>query len=276
MIALACGAVARGLRRGWALGWSPGVRTGRSRPSATGTAERGLAARRRGGRGRSEVATSRSHPCRRPASDLPGPSTRSRGCCPATRSSSARQPGGSDRRQLATRPSSAPSGTSGSRSGRDGWLGVPVAELPNGVLGWIATTASASRSSRPATRSRPTSPRSVLTLRYGKRVLERFGSGVGGAGTPTPPGAYAVTDGLPGEENRPLLRLLHPRADRPPAEPAARLDRRRPHRDPRHPGRSGSGSSSGCLRASDTDDGLAFCPGPARGAGLHPALTHAA
>ena len=49
-----------------------------------------------------------------------------------------------------------------------------------------------------------------------------------------PPGRFAVTDKLRGGELRALLRLLHPRPERPPAEASGRLAGRQPHRDPRH------------------------------------------
>ena len=72
---------------------------------------------------------------------------------------------------------------------------------------------------------------------------------------PRRPGRYAVTDKIAGGALRRLLRLLHPRAHRPPGEPAAWLDRRRPPGDPRHrhPATIGTAASAGCLRAADAD-----------------------
>lgn len=136
---------------------------------------------------------------------------------------------------------------------KPGWLGVPAAALPNGELGWIEDD--------PAVLQRFQTPYAVrvdlssrrMVLRYGKRVLEDFEVGVGGAGTPTPPGAYSVTDGLVGKAvgryyGCCVLALTGHQPSLPPDWIGG--DRIAIHGTPDG---SGAGSSSGCLRASDRE-----------------------
>ena len=72
-----------------------------------------------------------------------------------------------------------------------------------------------------------------LQLVNGDRVLRTATVGIGRPGSATPTGRFAVTDKLNGGNYGRLLRLLHHRPLRPPAEPSARLARRRPPRHPR-------------------------------------------
>jgi hypothetical protein len=133
------------------------------------------------------------------------------------------------------------------------WLGVPIAELPNGRLGWI-------RDDRDEVELFET-PYSVvadisdrtLKLRYGRRVLENFPVTVGAPGSPTPPGRYGVTDGLAGEGVGPyygccILALTGHQ----PNLPSDWLggDRIAIHGTP---GAVGIAASAGCLRARDMD-----------------------
>ena len=92
-----------------------------------------------------------------------------------------------------------------------------------------------------------------LELRYGDRVLERFGVTVGAPGSPTPPGSYAITDGLAGAEVGTyygccVLALTGHQPNLPPDWLGG--DRIAIHGTPGSVGDAGSG---GCLRASDMD-----------------------
>jgi lipoprotein-anchoring transpeptidase ErfK/SrfK len=78
---------------------------------------------------------------------------------------------------------------------RGGWLGVVSAALPNGRIGWLP----ASTSLRPyATDYRIDASlrRRQVVVRRGREVVARFPVAVGGPGTPTPTGSFAVTDTL--------------------------------------------------------------------------------
>jgi hypothetical protein len=136
---------------------------------------------------------------------------------------------------------------------RGDWLGVPAAELPNGVLGWIRDDRS--RLELFETRYSVVADVSLraLVLRHGNRVLERVPVTVGAPGSPTPPGAYAITDGLAGAGVGPyygccILALTGHQ----PNLPSDWLggDRIAIHGTP---GALGLAASAGCLRASDVD-----------------------
>ena len=80
------------------------------------------------------------------------------------------------------------------------WLGVPLADLPNGELGWI-------RYDREALLVYDTQysiagdlSERLVEIRYGNRILRRIPVTVGRPGSETPPGRYAVTDALAGGE----------------------------------------------------------------------------
>jgi hypothetical protein len=136
---------------------------------------------------------------------------------------------------------------------RKGWLGVAVAELPNGRLAWIRDDPFAlERLQTPYFVEADISDR-MLELHYGKRILDRFPVTVGAPGSPTPPGAYAVTDGLAGEEIGDyygccILALTGHQPNLP--EDWLGGDRIAIHGTP---GATGLAASSGCLRATDTD-----------------------
>lgn len=76
------------------------------------------------------------------------------------------------------------------------WLGVDTPALPNGRLGWIRFDPS--RLSLAWTRYSLGVDLSVrtLTVRYGKRAVNRFTVTVGGPGSETPAGRFSVTDAL--------------------------------------------------------------------------------
>jgi lipoprotein-anchoring transpeptidase ErfK/SrfK len=77
---------------------------------------------------------------------------------------------------------------------RPGWLGVIAPELPNGRIGWIAERR-ADLVSEPVRIRIDLAERRLTVLRRGRAVM-RIRVGVGAAGTPTPTGRFAVTDGL--------------------------------------------------------------------------------
>jgi hypothetical protein len=78
---------------------------------------------------------------------------------------------------------------------RGDWLGVPAPELPNGSLAWIRRTRALDVSSTGYSILADISQRRVR-LRSGNRTVHSFPVAVGAPGSPTPPGRYAVTDGL--------------------------------------------------------------------------------
>ena len=135
----------------------------------------------------------------------------------------------------------------------DGWLGVPTAERPNDRLGWI-------RDDRRKLELRQTNywvladiSERRLELRYGKRRLESFTVTVGAPGSATPPGAYAITDGLAGKGVGPyygccILALNGHQPNLPPDWLGG--DRIAIHGTP---GEIGAAASAGCLRADDLD-----------------------
>ena len=133
------------------------------------------------------------------------------------------------------------------------WLGVPVAELPNGELGWIHLDIT--RLELFETRYSVVADVSErrLELRYGRKVLEDVPVTVGAPGSPTPTGAYAVTDGLAGEGLGPyygccVLALSGHQPNLPPDWLGG--DRIAIHGTP---GALGLAASLGCLRASNLD-----------------------
>lgn len=76
---------------------------------------------------------------------------------------------------------------------RDGWLGVLSAALPNGRIGWIATSSALAPHRSRWSISASLRRREVVVRRAG-RVVQRFPVAIGGPATPTPTGRFAVTD----------------------------------------------------------------------------------
>jgi hypothetical protein len=134
-----------------------------------------------------------------------------------------------------------------------GWLGVPAAELPNGRLGWIrADDRELEMQETRYSVLADVSDRS-LEIRYGKEILDTFPVTVGAPGSPTPPGAYSITDGLAGQlVGRYYGCCILALTGHQPNLPADWLggDRIAIHGTP---GEIGVAASAGCLRASDVD-----------------------
>lgn len=133
------------------------------------------------------------------------------------------------------------------------WFGVPTPDLPNGNLAWIKDDRSKlSISQTHFWLSADLSARR-LALHHGKRLLERFPVTVGSQASPTPLGAYSVTDGLVGRGLGPwygccVLAL----SGHQPQLPQGWIggNRMAVHGTP---GSVGGADSHGCLRASDPD-----------------------
>jgi lipoprotein-anchoring transpeptidase ErfK/SrfK len=77
---------------------------------------------------------------------------------------------------------------------RAGWLAVITPELANGRVGWIR--ARGVTFLRNAYTVRISLHRREAVVLRGARAVQRFTVGIGGPGSPTPVGRYAVTDRL--------------------------------------------------------------------------------
>jgi hypothetical protein len=139
------------------------------------------------------------------------------------------------------------------RRGR--WLGVVSSSRPNGRLAWVHRDA-------PGLRLRRTrwslhadlSARRVVLRAYGKAV-RRLSVAIGGPGTSTPTGRFAVTDKLSGSRFGPyygccILALSGHQPSTPPGWTGG--DRLAIHGTD-SPGTIGAAASAGCLRASEGD-----------------------
>jgi len=78
---------------------------------------------------------------------------------------------------------------------RGGWFGVISAALPNGRIGWLPASAPL-RPYATDYRVEASLRRRQVVVRRGTQVVLRFPVAVGGPGTPTPTGRFAVTDTL--------------------------------------------------------------------------------
>jgi hypothetical protein len=84
------------------------------------------------------------------------------------------------------------------RARRGRWLAVTTPELGNGQLGWIDARAGGLSYARTRLTLEIDLSRRTLVLRDGRRVLRTAAVGIGGPGSPTPTGRFAVTDKLDG------------------------------------------------------------------------------
>jgi hypothetical protein len=78
---------------------------------------------------------------------------------------------------------------------RGGWLGVISPQLPNGRIGWISARATF-EAHRSGYRIDASLSRREVVVRRNGRVVQRFPVAIGGEGSPTPTGRFAVTDKL--------------------------------------------------------------------------------
>jgi lipoprotein-anchoring transpeptidase ErfK/SrfK len=133
---------------------------------------------------------------------------------------------------------------------RGGWLGVISAALPNGRIGWLAASAPL-RPYATDYRVEASLRRRQVVVRRGPRIVLRFPVAVGGSGTPTPTGRFAVTDTLLTEDpSGPygccILALSGHQSHTPQGWGGG--DRIAIHATDK-PGTIGSAASLGCLRA---------------------------
>lgn len=133
---------------------------------------------------------------------------------------------------------------------RGGWLGVISAALPDGRIGWLPASAPLRPYATDYRIDASLRHRQVV-VRRGTQVLARFPVAVGGPGTPTPTGRFAVTDTLLTEDpSGPygccILALSGHQAHTPQGWGGG--DRIAVHATDK-PGTIGSAASLGCLRA---------------------------
>ncbi len=136
---------------------------------------------------------------------------------------------------------------------RGDWFGVPAPELGNARLGWIRDDRTVLDVSETHYSVDADVSEQRVELRYGNEVLDRIPVTVGSPSSPTPLGAYAVTDGLVGEGLGPyygccVLALTGHQPNLPPNWLGG--DRIAIHGTPDP---VGGARSAGCLRASDDD-----------------------
>jgi lipoprotein-anchoring transpeptidase ErfK/SrfK len=133
---------------------------------------------------------------------------------------------------------------------RGGWLGVISAALPNGRIGWLPASAPL-RPYATDYRIDASLRRRQVVVRRGTHVVARFPVAVGGPGTPTPTGRFAVTDTLLAEDpSGPYGCCVLALSGRQPRTPQGwgGGDRIAIHATDK-PGTIGSAASLGCLRA---------------------------
>ena len=136
---------------------------------------------------------------------------------------------------------------------RDGWLGVVATQVPNGRLGWIRDDPVLVDTYDTTISVEADLSLRTVTIRYGKKVIDRLLVSIGAAGSSTPEGTFAVTDGLAGARLGPyygccVLALSGHQPNLPPGWIGG--DRIAIHGTP---GSVGSAASAGCLRATDPD-----------------------
>jgi hypothetical protein len=133
------------------------------------------------------------------------------------------------------------------------WFGVPAPKLGNGRLGWIRDDRTVLDVSETHYSVDADVSEQRVELRYANKVLDRIPVTVGSPGSPTPLGAYAVTDGLVGEGLGPyygccVLALTGHQPNLPPNWLGG--DRIAIHGTPDP---VGGARSAGCLRAANDD-----------------------
>jgi hypothetical protein len=138
---------------------------------------------------------------------------------------------------------------------RGAWLGVVTDEQPNGKLAWVRRKDPALRAGRTAWSLHADLSERRLELRRGDRTVRSLSVAVGNAGSPTPPGRYAVTDKIPGTRYGSyygccILALTGHQTNPPPGWTGG--DRLAIHGTD-SPSTIGTPASAGCLRAADAD-----------------------
>jgi hypothetical protein len=138
---------------------------------------------------------------------------------------------------------------------RGAWLGVVTDEQPNGQLAWVRRKDRALKAGRTSWSLHADLSERRLELRRGDRTVRSLSVAVGSAGSPTPPGRYAVTDKIDGARYGAyygccILALTGHQTNPPPGWTGG--DRLAIH-GTNAPSTIGTPASAGCLRAADTD-----------------------
>jgi hypothetical protein len=137
---------------------------------------------------------------------------------------------------------------------RGDWLGVVSSTQPNGELAWVrrdgALTIQRTRWSLHADLSKHR-----LTLRRGKRVVDRLKVAIGRPGSDTPTGRFAVTDKLAGSSYGAYYGccVLALSGHQPNTPPGWTGGNRLAIHGTDSPATIGTAASAGCLRAADAD-----------------------
>jgi hypothetical protein len=138
---------------------------------------------------------------------------------------------------------------------RGDWLGVVATERPNNRLAWVRRESAGLAVRRTRWSLHADLSARSLTLRKGRRRVQRMAVAIGRPGSETPTGRFAVTDKLSGSRFGPyygccILALSGHQPNTPPGWTGG--DRLGIHGTD-SPATIGAAASAGCLRAADTD-----------------------
>jgi len=138
---------------------------------------------------------------------------------------------------------------------RGRWLGVSVAERPNGKLGWVDGRSAALARGRMKISLRADLSERRIDLRVGREVVRRLKVAVGRPGSSTPTGRFAITDKLSGGRYGPYYGccILALSGHQPNLPKGWRGGNRLAVHGTNAPGTIGAAASAGCLRGSDRD-----------------------
>jgi len=157
---------------------------------------------------------------------------------------------------------------------RGAWAAVPTFLVANGRRAWVRVSRRTFVVRRTRWRISADLSARTVTVLHGDERVRTLRVAIGGPSTPTPPGTYAVTDKLDGRPFRPLLRLLHHRALRSPAQGPHRPHRRAPgHPRDRSPRPRGRPRLGGLPARHRPQRALAHAHRPGRHAGHDPAMS---
>lgn len=159
-------------------------------------------------------------------------------------------PGGRLLTTLGGRTNFGSSRTFGVVRSRGSWLAVLAPELPNGTVGWVRFDSAKMERYWTKYSLRADLSERALELRYGKTLVARYLVTVGGPGSETPLGRFAITDGLSFDASPFYGCCAMVTNGHQPKLPLGWLggDRIAIHGTP---GPVGGASSHGCLRATD-------------------------
>ena len=138
---------------------------------------------------------------------------------------------------------------------RGPWLGVVVPERPNGGLAWVHRRARGLALRRTAYSLHADLSGRWLELRRNGRRVRRLSVGIGGPGSETPSGRFAVTDKLEGSRFGPYYGccILALSGHQPNTPPGWTGGSRLAIHGTDSPQSIGAAASAGCLRAADGD-----------------------